>query len=75
MRAIDESAADFHRVANDDVRLKVLDGCGGTDDINDGIHGAHFMKVHLLRWYVMNFALGVGNQPKDGQRSSCDRVG
>ena len=42
------------------------DAC--ADDVHNGIHRAHFVKMHLLGRFAVNPAFGVGNPLEHGDR-------
>ncbi len=68
---------------------RAFDGCGGqytrftqqfetnagAHHINDGVYGAHFMEMNLVRRDAMDFAFGNGNALEHGDRFLLNPVG
>lgn len=65
----------LHHVGREDPRAaKELEGDARADDIDDGIDGAHLVKVNLVRGAIVNLAFGDGDPVKHGDGSGFHPV-
>ena len=53
---------------------EIVESDAGADDIHDGVHRPHFMKVDVLHRLPMDGRLGPGQPPKHRQRHLLDRI-
>ena len=51
--------------ADDLVHRQLIEGETGADHIDDGVHRAHFVKVHGLGGLAVDLGLGLGQGPED----------
>ena len=67
MLADDGSAADIERRREPAINAEPLRANGGADDVDDGIYGADFMKMHALDGDSMDRCLDLSQQLKRSQ--------
>jgi hypothetical protein len=52
--------------------IQVVYACAGSDDIDDGVHSADFVKMDLVDRNVVNLGLGVAKELECSDGSSLD---
>ena len=65
--ALDGSGAVDGDGGGDVFEFEVVDADGGADEINDGVHGTHFMEVDSFDRNAVEFSLGLGHPQKHGE--------
>ncbi len=53
---------------------EIVESDASSDDIHDGVHRAHFMKVNMLHRFSVDGRLRPGQPPKYRQRHFLDRI-
>ena len=51
-----------------------MESDAGSDDIHDGVHRPHFMKVNVLHRFAVDGRFGPGQPAKHGQSHLLDRI-
>ena len=72
MGTVDETTAYFYRITEHDVRLQILDRGSSTDDVDNRVHGADFVEMHVFWLDVMDFAFDPCDTREHFQCSVCD---
>src|SRR5947209_355109 len=75
MRTIDPTVSLHDRSSQEPGPAEYFQRNASSDNVHDGIDGAHFMKVDLLRRLPVNLAFGNCDAPKDGDGFFFDPFG
>jgi hypothetical protein len=67
MSALDRAGSLHGRGGGDFADPEVMDAGGGTDEIDDGVHGAHLVEVDGLDRDAVELGFGLGDTPEHGQ--------
>jgi hypothetical protein len=59
------AAAEFHRAAGDPIRFEHLKADGGPNNVDNGIHGADFVKSDFIRRKTVYLRFRPGNQAEN----------
>ena len=62
----DGTVADYRRRGVNLIDLKNFKSEAGGDDVNDGIDGTYFVKMHLFDSGIVDFGFGFGECGKNG---------
>ena len=72
MVALYGAAADIHRRTYPAIDSERETARGGARDVDDRVHGAHFVKMNFLDRNVMDPGLGLPKQAKGAKRQIAD---